>query len=70
MYLKEYDEPLEPGQKAEVGYRLKINYKPLNFFNLINTFQFAFPIYILLFNLVALVLIMSVLTFWFIVMLF
>jgi len=70
VYLKEYDEPLEPGQIPEVGYRLKINYKPLDFLNLINTFQFAFPIYILLFNLVALILILSVLVFWFFVLIF
>jgi hypothetical protein len=37
---------------------------------LINTFQFPFPIYILLFNLVALILILTVLTFWLFVLLF
>ena len=60
---------MTPGQIPEVGYRLKINYKPLDFLNLVNTFEFAFPIYILLFNLVAMVLIFSVLTFWLFVLL-
>ena len=70
VYLKEYDEPLKGDEiDVPVGYRLKFNYKPLNFLNLINTFQFAFPIYILLFNLVSLILVLSILTFWMFVLL-
>jgi hypothetical protein len=69
VYMKDYDDPLQPGQVPEVAYNLRLNYKPLNFLNLINNFQFAFPIYILLFNLVSLILILAVLTFWLFVML-
>jgi len=45
-------------------YNLQLNFEPLSYFNLINSFQFSLPIYILLFSLVSLVLILGIVVFW------
>ncbi len=50
---------------GDVGtYTLMVNYEALSYFNLINSFQFSIPIYILLFILVSLVLILALIMFW------
>ena len=53
-----------PDGKVDPNYTLKINYKALDYFNLTNTFQFDIPIYILLFNLVSILMILSMLCVW------
>ena len=45
-------------------YNLRLNFEPLSYFNLINSFQFSTPIYILLFSLVSLVLLFGIIIFW------
>ena len=67
VYLKDYstDEFYDDDRETvNVEYKLKINYKPLDYFSLINTFQYEIPIYILLFNMVAIILILSVIILW------
>ena len=70
VYMKDYsdDEFYEDGETLNVNYKLKINYTPLDYFSLVNTFQYELPIYILLFNMVAIILILSVLTLWLVIL--
>ena len=46
------------------NYTLQIKYTPLDYFNLVNNFQFSVPIYILLFSLVSMIIIFGILVFW------
>ena len=67
VYMKDYttDAFYEDGSgEINVNYNLKVNYKPLDYFSLINSFQYELPIYILLFNMVSIILILSVITLW------
>ena len=70
VYLKDYskDEFYEGTNELNVEYTLKFNYRPLDYFSLINTFQYELPIYILLFNMVSIILIISIILLWIIVL--
>ena len=61
--MKEYVEYADDSI-PDMAYNLKLNFEPLSYFNLINSFQFSVPIYILLFSLVSLVLILGIVVFW------
>ena len=66
VYLKDYTpDEYGPDGEVDVNYSIKINYRALDWFALVNNFQFTVPIYVLLFNMVAIVLILAVLVFWF-----
>jgi hypothetical protein len=65
VYLKEYDGVnIETAKDIDTKYTLKINYVALDYFNLINNFQFSIPIYLLLFNLVAFIQLVGIVIFW------
>ena len=70
IYLKDYtdDEYYEDGVTVNTDYKLIFNYRPLDYFSLINTFQYDLPIYILLFNIVAIVLILIMIVLWLLVL--
>lgn len=62
VYMKNYVEYRE-GIDTPIYY-LNLNYEALSYFNLINTFQFSIPIYIVLFILVAIIQVMMIIIFW------
>ena len=70
VYLKDYspDEFYEDGKTLNYDYTLKINYTPLDYFSLINSFQYEIPIYILFFNMVSLILIVMTIILWLLVL--
>jgi len=61
VYLKDY---VQYNETDEPVYTLKLNFEALSYFNLINSFQFSLPIYILLFSFVSLILLLGIIIFW------
>jgi len=66
VYPKEYDGVDIETHKGDIDfkYTLKVNYVALDYFNLINNFQFSIPIYLLLFNLVAFIQLVGIVIYW------
>jgi hypothetical protein len=52
------------GENEVAAYTLVLHYEALSYFELINSFSFSVPIYILLFSLVSLVLVLTIVVFW------
>lgn len=68
--MKNYSEGIyyEDSDEINTNYELKINYKPLDYFSLINSFQYDLPIYFLLFNFVSIIMIVATITLWLLVL--
>ena len=67
IYLKEYrpyNTTDTTGPAPDPVYRLRLTYRALSYWSLINSFQFGVPIYILLFTFVSIVLVLCVVVFW------
>lgn len=61
IYMKDY-KPLIPG--ADPIYKLRLTYQAMSYFALLNTFQFDWGVYMLLFTFVSVMMILGVIVFW------
>jgi hypothetical protein len=64
VYFRNYTEYDKEDITVVPRYELQLNYQALSYFDLINTFQFSIPIYIVLFILVSMIQILLIVIFW------